>query len=74
MFGSEWQALYDKWLGVFRLNGGAMGTGVGVVERSSECTELKLRSRLMLDLEGCPECWRYSKIWNKRDPETGDFR
>lgn len=70
LYSDGWQSLYDKWLGVFRLNGGAMGQGVGVVQGPIEG---QLRARLVLDLEGCPECWRYSKIWSNRDPETGDF-
>jgi hypothetical protein len=72
LYSSEWQELYDKWLEIFRLDGGATGTGVSLIEQIADTT--RLRARLVLDLEGCPECWRYSKIWNNRDPETGNFR
>ena len=44
--------------------------GVSVVEPQTSAVR---RSTLEVDLEGAPELWKYSKIWSKRDPETGVF-
>lgn len=67
---SEWERLNTKYEEIFSRDGGANMQGVSVVATKDGKVR---RSTLVIDLEGCPELWQYSKIWHKRDPETGAF-
>lgn len=87
---AEWKKLFDKWTAVFEEDGGANGTGVSVVagvegakrkaelridlEVSSALLSAPTTELMLMSLQGCPELWKYSKIWSNRDPETGKFK
>lgn len=70
---TAYMKLYDKYLALFNLDGGANLEGVAMVPTTQEGGVRRRRARLVIDLEGCPELWKYSIIWSKRDPETGEF-
>ncbi|KAM0753019.1 hypothetical protein T439DRAFT_323632 [Meredithblackwellia eburnea MCA 4105] len=72
----EWKRLNEKYRAVFDKDGGANLEGVTIGADAEDETQRKRklrRARLIIDEEGCPEIWKYSKAWRRRNPETGEF-
>ena len=85
MNSKEYVRLYEKYLKILMKDGGANLEGVDMVSAAEHLGSTSVenaapgggrkRSRLIIDIENCPELWKYSEnpLYRTRNPETGEL-